>query len=85
VPPPKMSVPVAPLSEQLIEFLARPGMEHIVEGYQQRKTVPEELNSIMDGRVWNEIEGPDGKPFFHKASLTEPDEIRLGVTFAVDW
>jgi hypothetical protein len=85
VPPPKMSVPVAPLSEQLIEFLARPGMEHIVEGYRQRKTVPEELNSIMDGHVWNEIEGPDGKPFFDKASLTEPDEIRLGVTFAVDW
>ena len=26
-----------------------------------------------------------GKPFFDKESLTEPDEIRLGVTFAVDW
>jgi len=84
-PPPKMSVPVAPLSEQLIEFLARPGMEHVVEEYRERKTAPEELNCIMDGRVWNEIEGPDGKPFFNEASLTEPGEIRLGVTFAVDW
>jgi len=84
-PPPKLSVPVAPLSEQLIDFLARPMMEHIVEDYRDRKTAPEELNCIMDGRVWNEIEGPDGKPFFDKASLTEPNEIRLGVTFAVDW
>ena len=62
-PPPKMSVPVAPLSDQLVDFLARPGMEHIVEEYRERKTAPEELNCIMDGRVWNEILGPDGQTF----------------------
>jgi len=39
----------------------------------------------MDSRVWNGIEGPDGKPFFNEASLTEPGEIHLGVTFAIDW
>lgn len=80
-----MSVPVAPLLEQLIKFLAQLGMEHVVEEYQEQKTAPEELNCIMDGRVWNKIEGPDGKLFFNKASLTKPSEICLGVTFAVDW
>ena len=35
--------------------------------------------------VWNEIPGPDGKPFFDKESLTEPGELRLGVTYAMDW
>jgi hypothetical protein len=84
-PPPKLAVPVAPLSAQLADFLARPGMEDVVEEYRDRKTAPEELNCIMDGRVWNSIPGPDGKPFFDKDSLTEPDEIRLGVTFALDW
>jgi hypothetical protein len=70
---------------QLADFLARPGMEDVVEEYRDRKTAPEELNCIMDGRVWNSIPGPDGKPFFDKDSLTEPDKIRLGVTFALDW
>ena len=56
-----------------------------MEEYRDRTTIPEELNCIMDGRVWNSIPGPDGKPFFDKDSLTDPDEIRLGVTFALDW
>lgn len=84
-PPPKLSVPVSPLSEQLGDFFSQPGMEHIVEEWRDRPRSGDELNSMMDGRVWNEIPGPDGKPFFDKESLTEPTEIRLGVTFALDW
>ena len=84
-PPPKMSVPVAPLSQQLSDFLSRPGIEKIVEDWRERKVIPGKLNCIMDGRVWNEILGPDGKPFFDKESLTEPGELRLGVTYAMDW
>ena len=48
VPPPKLAVLVAPLSAQLVDFLARPGMENIVEEYRDRTIAPEELNCIMD-------------------------------------
>ena len=80
-----MSVPVAPLSQQLSDFLSCPGIEKIVEDWRERKVIPGELNCIMDGQVWNKILGPDGKPFFDKESLTEPGELRLGVTYAMDW
>ena len=44
-----MSVPVAPLSQQLSDFLSRPGIEKIVEDWRERKVIPGELNCIMDG------------------------------------
>ena len=84
-PPLKMSIPVAPLSQQLSNFLACPGIEKIVEDWHERKVIPGELNCIMDGWVWKEILGPDGKPFFDKESLTEPGELCLGVTYTMDW
>ena len=76
-PPPKISVPVAPLSQQLSDFLSRPGIEKIVEDWRKQNVIPGKLNCIMEGRVWNEILGPDGK------SLTELRD--LGVTYAMDW
>ena len=56
-PPLQMSVPVAPLSQQLSDFLSRPGIERIVEDWRERKVIPGELNCIMDDRVGNEILG----------------------------
>lgn len=84
-PPPKRSVPVSPLSEQLKDLMARPGMEQIVEEWRDRPQATDELNCMMDGRVWKTIPGPNGQPFFDRDSLTEDTEIRLGVTFALDW
>jgi hypothetical protein len=39
---------------------------------------------FMDGRVAQELKDANGNLFFDPASLVE-DEIRLGVTWSVDW
>ena len=45
--PPKMSVPVAPLTQQLPDFLARPGIEKMVKDWRERNVIPGELSSYL--------------------------------------
>ena len=42
-----MSVPVAPLSQQLPDFLARPGIEKMVKDWRERNVIPGELSSYL--------------------------------------
>ena len=46
-PPPKMSVPIAPLTQQLPDFLACPGIEKMVKDWRERNIIPSELSSYL--------------------------------------
>lgn len=80
---PYMVAPIQLLSVALRDFFARPGMVAAVNGWKTRPTVAGELRSMQDGDVWKTLRGPDGSSFFFRPSAQ--DELRLGVTFSLDW
>jgi hypothetical protein len=80
---PYMVAPIQVLSVALAEFLTRPGMVSAVNSWKTRTTVAGELKSMQDAEVWNTLKGQDGNLFFFGPSADE--EIRLGVTFSLDW
>lgn len=61
----------------------RPGMVHEVNKWKTREGKRREWGSMQDGNVWKTIEGPDGRPFFFGPEAN--GEIRIGVTFSLDW
>lgn len=71
-----------PLSDLLLDFLLQEGIVESLETW--RGDISEDciLRTIMDGRLWKEIKGPDGLPFF---AHREDDELRIGVTLSMDW
>lgn len=87
-PSPEVVTPYRSLSSLLEEFVARPGYERKCEVWRTRSPPPPgELHDISDGNIWNTVKGPDNKPFFDKpgSNITEPGELRLGVTLSLDW
>ncbi|KDQ55891.1 hypothetical protein JAAARDRAFT_195137 [Jaapia argillacea MUCL 33604] len=84
-PPLKFAVPIAPLSSLLADFFAEGEMESSVDEWQQTPHEPGQYTSPMDGTVPCEVKSHNGSLFFDKASLEEENEIRLVVTFSLDW
>lgn len=80
---PHLVAPIQVLSDGLRDFFDRPGMIAAVNLWKSRPTSPGELNTIQDGKVWQDIKGPDGRSFFFGRS--GENEIRLGTTFSLDW
>jgi hypothetical protein len=81
---PHMVAPVYLLSVALHEFFARPGMVSAVNSWKTRTGIVEgELRSMQDAEVWKALRGHDGESFFFGSSAEE--ELRLGVTFSLDW
>jgi hypothetical protein len=78
-----MVAPIQTLSVALAQFFARPGMVSAVNAWKTRRTVAGELRSMQDGNIWKTLRGHDGDPFFFSPSSEE--EIRLGLTFSLDW
>jgi hypothetical protein len=80
---PQMVSPIQLLSTGLHEFFKRPGMVSAVESWRTRTPVDGELKCMQDGRVWKEIKDAHGESFFFGPGSEE--EIRLGVSFSLDW
>ncbi|KAJ6459894.1 hypothetical protein C8R45DRAFT_800584, partial [Mycena sanguinolenta] len=79
---PYLIAPIQLLSQALEDIFARPGMVFTVNAWKARVQVAGELRSMQDAKVWKEIKGHDGQPFFFGASSKH--EVRLGVTFSLD-
>jgi hypothetical protein len=80
---PHVVAPIQVLSEGLRHLFSRPGMVSAVTSWKARQRSPDELRSIQNEKVWNTIKGPDNKQFFFEGDSEK--EIRLGVTFSLDW
>jgi predicted Zn-ribbon and HTH transcriptional regulator len=83
-PPPKLSVPVRSLSSLLTDAFAHGPLEDHVQEWQSHIPTPGQYTSFMDGRVAQELKDHNGNLFFNQDSIIE-GEIRLGVTWSVDW
>ncbi|KAI9060901.1 hypothetical protein FKP32DRAFT_1577145 [Trametes sanguinea] len=82
-PIPKTVSPVRLLSAVLAYLLGQAGMETYWDAWKTRTAPPPgEFRSIEDGRRWQLLRGPDGRPFFGPQCL---DELRIPVIFHVDW
>jgi hypothetical protein len=80
---PHVVAPIQLLSDGLRSLFSRPGMVDAVNSWKSHGQVPGELKRMQDGRVWEELKGQDGKSFFYGRHTDK--EIRLGVTFSLDW
>lgn len=80
---PSVVAPLQLLSTGLRDFFERPGMISAVNAWKNRSRIPGLMASMQDGNVWKTIKGPDGNRFFFGAQADR--EIRLGVTFSLDW
>jgi hypothetical protein len=83
-PPPRLSVPIRTLSELLTESFAHGPLEDQVVEWMSHQSHPGQYNGFMDGRVAKELKDNTGNLFFDPNSV-DPHEIRLGVTWSVDW
>ncbi|KII83669.1 hypothetical protein PLICRDRAFT_180270 [Plicaturopsis crispa FD-325 SS-3] len=86
-PPPPTPITAAPihlLSDQLAKMLSqRPEIEAECDEWKTHERTPGTYRKIMDGNVWNELKGPDGKRFFDPDD--ESDELRIATTISIDW
>lgn len=80
---PYMVAPIQLLSVGLHDFFKRPGMVSAVDAWKTRTEVDGELRCMQDGQVWKEIKDAKGQPFFYGPESDQ--EIRLGVSFSLDW
>jgi DNA-directed RNA polymerase subunit RPC12/RpoP len=83
-PPPRLSVPVRTLSALLTEAFAHGPLEDQVQEWISHSPQAGQYNSFMDGRVAQELKDSTGNLFFDSNSLAA-NEIRLGVTWSIDW
>jgi hypothetical protein len=83
-PPPKFSVPIRTLSSLLTDAFAHGPLEDQVQEWLSHTPTPGRYTGFMDGRVAQELKDSNGNLFFDSNSLID-GEIRLGVTWSVDW
>jgi hypothetical protein len=80
---PKQVVVFRPLSDLVVDFLQRDGAVAKMDAWRFKdRSDPDLMRDMMDGRIWNGILGPDGRPFFGDEGK---EEIRIGVTVNLDW
>ncbi|KII89951.1 hypothetical protein PLICRDRAFT_571426 [Plicaturopsis crispa FD-325 SS-3] len=83
-PTPVSAAPIHLLSDQLADMLSRrPDIEAQCDEWKSHRREPGQYSKIMDGNVWHELKGPDGKKFFDADN--DSDELRIGTTLSIDW
>ncbi|KAI0027268.1 hypothetical protein K488DRAFT_74674, partial [Vararia minispora EC-137] len=82
---PFLQFPYHSIEAQLRDILAVPGIEEELEKWRDLPRQPGRYTDSFDGRVLREIRGPDNRPFFENPSPVCDDELRIGVTFGIDW
>ena len=82
---PVLVTPMRPISEQLESFINQLGIEEALDGWRKRKPSPGKLYSMADGKIWQEIKGHDGRPFFENGDdRPDANELRIALTMNFD-
>ena len=82
---PLLQFPVKGIEAQLQEILIVPAMEDLMDGWRTKSRAPGSYQDNFDGRICQELQGPDGRTFFENPLPPECNEIRIGLTLGVDW
>jgi hypothetical protein len=81
---PTVVAPIQLLSTGLRDFFQRPGMIGAVNSWKtQARRVSGVMRSMQDADVWKTIKDPNQESFFFGRHTEK--EIRLGVSFSLDW
>ncbi|KAF8581269.1 hypothetical protein K439DRAFT_1619159 [Ramaria rubella] len=72
---------MVPLSTLIADFLTRKGMENECESWRNTPSMLDVYSCIMDGDVWKNLVGPDGRGFFEPC---EDNELRIATTASQD-
>jgi hypothetical protein len=70
---------------QLRAILEIPGMEDEMEQWRDVPRTPGVYNDMFDGRVPQQLKGPDGRPFFENPKPANSTELRIGGVLGFDW
>jgi len=87
---PRIRLPFLSISAQLEDIINSPGIEEDLDWWRKLDRREGVYRDISDGRIWNEVLGPDGQEFFRSVNVDgkkcAPDgELRIGVALAMDW
>jgi hypothetical protein len=86
---PIVKYPYLPLSTQIQSVLKVPGIEAVLDQWQQKSWTPGEYTDIFDGSMCHtQLKGPDGKLLFSNLpdEKNSPNgELCIGVNLRVDW
>ena len=82
---PLLQFPVKGIEAQLREILVVPGMEGLMDGWRTKSRAPGSYQDNFDGRVCQELRGPDGRTFFENPLPPQSSEVQIGLTLGVDW
>ncbi len=83
-PLPLLRFPYDSLSQQLTALI--PEIEDVLDNWHHKPRVSGEYHDHFDGRICQELPGPDDRPFFRPDVKEMPDgELQIGLTFGVDW
>ncbi|KAI0072971.1 hypothetical protein K474DRAFT_1686422 [Panus rudis PR-1116 ss-1] len=84
IPKPRLRYPYLSLSSQLANLV--PDIEDSLDEWRRVARKPGEYTDQFDGRVCQEVKGPDDLPFFRPDLAEMPDgELRIGLTMGLDW
>lgn len=72
--------PYKTLFSSLQQLLSRSGFVDLCRHWEHRSTVSELKSDVYDGKIWQDFQTVDGKPF-----LCCKDSLGLGLTLNVDW
>jgi hypothetical protein len=82
---PLLQCPFMSIEQQLRTLLEVPGMEDELEQWRHVPRTPGKYHDMFDGRVPQEIKGPDEQPFFENPLPPDSTELRIGLVLGFDW
>ena len=82
---PLVQFPYKSIEEQLTSMLRIPGFEDEVEKWRAIERSPGSYVDNFDGKICQELKGSDGRLFFENPLPPGNDELRIGLTFGIDW
>nr|GAT56532.1 predicted protein [Mycena chlorophos] len=82
---PYMVAPLQNLSASIRQLFQRPGMVAAMNSWKTSPSIPGELNSMYVARAWREVPAPGDPTESFFFGPTAQNEIRIGVTFSLDW
>lgn len=86
---PALQFPYKDITSQLADMLAVPGVEAEMDKWRHVQRKDGEYEDVFDGRICQELRGPDGKLFFANTSAERDQgpngELRVGVILGADW
>lgn len=82
---PFLQFPCKTIEAQLRDILSIAGVEDLIDAWRKKSRIPGVYEDNFDGRICQELKGPNGHLFFEVPQPLDCSELRIGLTLGVDW